>query len=287
MNPSRQYFGQLRRVLGALGITAILSTPIMAAEAAFPPTAPGTFEVKTLPAGMLLKATASGSYFDNGGRLFGPLFRYISSHDIAMTTPVEATIDDAAMMFWVAPSEVEKVAGSKDGVEVIEIPERTVAVRGAKGGYNKSNYEETRAELQTWLAAQIEWQATGDAYGVYWNGPFTPWFLKAYEVHIPVERVPGLAAHRWKDRVLMVETPTRDDADFTEQQRRFDANAGAMQERELVVETSLGAAAFRVTLIGKDGGQKWRQSEPLDMETLFALIDGMPMRQAEMREQKE
>ena len=42
-----------------------------------------------------------------------------------------------------------------------------------------------------------------------------------------------------------------------------------------------------MTLIGKDGGQKWRQSEPLDMETLFALIDGMPMRQAEMREQKE
>ena len=26
----------------------------------------------------------------------------------------------------------------------------------------------------------------GPAYAVYWNSPFTPWFLKRYEVHVRV-----------------------------------------------------------------------------------------------------
>ena len=205
-----------------------------------------------------------------------------------MTTPVEAQIEDAAMLFWVAPSEVEKVAGSKNGVEVIDIPERTVAVRGAKGGYNEDNYEETRRELENWLSTQAAWRATGEAYGVYWNGPFTPWFLKRYEVQIPVERVSttaDLSKYRWKNRVLVVATPSESDPAFSEQKARFKANAAAMTERDLVVEIQPGADTFQVTLIGKDGGRKWRQSDPLDMDTLFALIDGMPMRQSEMRQQ--
>lgn len=288
MNPSPY---RIHRLLSALMLVLSLAATLpstMAVEEAFPPTEPGITEVKTLPAGVLLKSTANGNYFDNGGRLFGPLFRYISSHDIAMTTPVEAVIDDAAMMFWVAPSEVEKVAGSKDGVEVIEVPERTVAVRGAKGGYNERNYQETRQELMNWLDSQSEWKAIDEPYGVYWNGPFTPWFLKTYEVQVPVQRVSqnmDLSSYRWKNRVIVVETPATDSADYLEQQARFEATADAMTERDLVVKVQSGAASFQVSLYGKDGGRKWRQSEPLDMDTLFALIDSMPMRQDEMRRQ--
>ena len=39
---------------------------------------------------------------------------------------------------------------------------------------------------------------------------------------------------------------------------------------------------FRVVLIGKDGGVKLRQEEPISMADLFALIDSMPMRKQEM-----
>ncbi len=276
--------------LAAFLATALFPLFAMAAEEAFPPTAPGTSEVKTLPAGVLLKSEATGSYFQNSGRLFGPLFRYISDHNIAMTTPVEAQIDDAAMFFWVAPGEIEKVAGSKNGVEVIETPERTVAVRGAQGGYNQRNYEQTRSELENWLAGQSDWRATDQPYGVYWNGPFTPWFLKTYEVHIPVERVAtafDLSSYRWKNRVLVVETPSETDDAFAEQLARFEATAADLSERDLVVKTQTGAENFQVSLYGKDGGRKWRQSEPLDMDTLFALIDSMPMRQAEMRQQAD
>jgi len=40
---------------------------------------------------------------------------------------------------------------------------------------------------------------------------------------------------------------------------------------------------FCVLLIGKDGGVKYRDHSPLASEKLYAIIDAMPMRQAEMR----
>ena len=270
-----------------LGLSILLPSPIlMAAESAFPATAPNTNEIKTLPSGMLLKSTAPGNYFDNGGKLFGPLFRYISSNDIAMTTPVEAVIDDAAMLFWVAPSEVEKVRGSTDDVEVLEIPERTVAARGAKGSYSRSNYEETQSALEAWLTQQPEWRAAGEPYGVYWNGPFTPWFMKTAEVHIPVERVPteiDLAAHQWKHRVVVLQAPNAADAVYQKQLVLFAERKQEMAERDIVVLSQFDSADFQAVLIGKDGGRKREQAVPIDPDDLFALIDSMPMRQAEMR----
>ena len=43
---------------------------------------------------------------------------------------------------------------------------------------------------------------------------------------------------------------------------------------------------FTVILIGKDGGEKYRSANMLTTNRLFATIDAMPMRQAEMRRQK-
>lgn len=161
----------------------------MAAEQAFPPTAPGVAEFKTLPAGVLLKSTGKGSYFEQSNQLFRPLFNYISSHDIAMTTPVEAQIDGAAMFFWVAASERSKVAGNTANVEVLTIPERRVASLGVRGSYSRQNFEEARDRLLAWLARQPGIEAAGEPYAVYWDGPFTPWFAKHAEVHIPVRQV--------------------------------------------------------------------------------------------------
>ncbi len=41
--------------------------------------------------------------------------------------------------------------------------------------------------------------------------------------------------------------------------------------------------AFTVILVGKDGSEKYRTQKVLQPEKLFALIDAMPMRRAEMR----
>jgi hypothetical protein len=48
---------------------------------------------------------------------------------------------------------------------------------------------------------------------------------------------------------------------------------------QIVTQT---AKVFRVRLVGKDGGVKHVQSVPIDAPTIFALIDAMPMRRAEM-----
>lgn len=171
-----------------LFLIALVSSA-MATEQAFPPSPIGAAELKTLPAGVLLKASAAGNYFEQSNRLFGPLFRYISSHEIAMTTPVEAKIDGAAMFFWVANSQRAKVAGSTAAVEVVEIPERWVASLGARGSYTAKNFAQTSDQLLAWLGQQKNVEAAGSPYGVYWNGPFTPGFLKRFEVHVPVRSV--------------------------------------------------------------------------------------------------
>ncbi len=44
---------------------------------------------------------------------------------------------------------------------------------------------------------------------------------------------------------------------------------------------------FTLVLLGKDGTEKLRSTEPVPLRELFGLIDGMPMRQAELRERKK
>ena len=39
---------------------------------------------------------------------------------------------------------------------------------------------------------------------------------------------------------------------------------------------------FAAILIGKDGGEKYRRYDVPELDGIFALIDGMPMRQDEM-----
>jgi hypothetical protein len=115
--------------------------------------------------------------------------------------------------------------------------------------------------------------------------------------------------HRWQDRVLLVKTTNVDDDRWENQLAILAADPGGLTERKLVVyqitngyyrkgwqpqgdwikiesntflptTTSQG---FEIVLIGLDGGVKLRQHKLLPLAELYALIDGMPMRRAEMR----
>ena len=48
---------------------------LMGTTKAFEPTKPGTIEIKTIPAGVLLESTSEKSYFSQSNGLFMPLFR--------------------------------------------------------------------------------------------------------------------------------------------------------------------------------------------------------------------
>ena len=107
------------------------------------------------------------------------------------------------------------------------------------------------------------------------------------------------AAH-WRQRVLLVCAPTATDAQLLKQRALLQPARAGLQERDLLVrelpwntlseadrnylrQLGVKTDAFRVLLIGKDGGVKRRDTEPVAPAALFATIDGMPMRRQEMK----
>ena len=41
---------------------------------------------------------------------------------------------------------------------------------------------------------------------------------------------------------------------------------------------------FKLLLIGKDGGEKYNSNDPININVIYELIDGMPMRKQEIKE---
>jgi hypothetical protein len=120
-----------------------------------------------------------------------------------------------------------------------------------------------------------------------------------------------LTRYRWKNRLLFVFAPSAEDTRFARQWATLDEQREGVAERHLVLfgvaaDTVLktdgenldeGAAeflrrtfkvesgSFAVILVGKDGGEKMRSTAVVPVAEIFSVIDAMPMRQAEMRDQ--
>jgi hypothetical protein len=117
------------------------------------------------------------------------------------------------------------------------------------------------------------------------------------------------AALRWEARLIVLQAATADDDAMTTQRARLDNARDALRERDVRIirivadqawidDQPLDGAvaqvarerfriapdAFAVLLIGKDGGVKLRESEPVEARRIIDLIDSMPMRQQEIRE---
>ena len=116
-----------------------------------------------------------------------------------------------------------------------------------------------------------------------------------------------LAAKRWQRRVVLVYAHERNNPDLLAQQQWLAQQRAGLNERDfeqiVVIGAELSAvdrqylwggdrklpkqATFMTYLIGKDGGVKQRYSAPVAPQTLFRLVDAMPMRQSEMRRKAE
>lgn len=94
--------------------------------------------------------------------------------------------------------------------------------------------------------------------------------------------LPNLAAYQWQSRVLVIDTPSEQDAEYLRQIRVLEAAQAGLLERNLQIVIRPFAPSFRVRLVGKDGGVKLDQNVPVESAALFALIDTMPMRRAEI-----
>jgi hypothetical protein len=116
-----------------------------------------------------------------------------------------------------------------------------------------------------------------------------------------------LSDYRWERRPLLLFAPTDSDPRLLETLGRIEASrcdfAGrdmvigllvtegsstldghvisADESRQLANQYAIGDNAFSVLLIGKDGGEKLRVNDVPDLQAIYAVIDGMPMRSRE------
>lgn len=90
---------------------------------------------------------------------------------------------------------------------------------------------------------------------------------------------------RWKARPVLIVAERELDERVATQLQMLNAEAHGLGERDMPVLTDFGAGQdFEVRLIGRDGAVKRRFTEPVPADTLFAVVDAMPMRQDEMRD---
>ena len=168
--------------LGGIGLA-------QAYEAAYPMTLAGFCEIKTLPAGTILRTSSRGEYFEENNGLFMRLFRTINDNKVPMTVPVEAKMKPGTMVFYLDKGSVPRNdLRLPEGVTRQNLPARTVASIGIRGGYTRESYEKNLEKLREWIKTQQNVRAAGEPYAVYWNSPFTLPFLKRSEIHLPVKR---------------------------------------------------------------------------------------------------
>jgi DNA gyrase inhibitor GyrI len=160
-------------------------------ESAFNKTGAGKIEIKTIPESKVLISGIKGNYYNTKNVLFRNLFNYIQDNQVSMTVPVEAEIDSSKMKFYLGNKDRAKDLPDRVNVRVETVPGRTVVSVGIRGAYNKSNFEKAFTKLESWLKENTQYVQSGDAYGVFWDAPFMPWFLKRSEVHIPVTKREG------------------------------------------------------------------------------------------------
>jgi hypothetical protein len=122
--------------------------------------------------------------------------------------------------------------------------------------------------------------------------------------------------HKWQNRILIVKTSNENDSKYKEQLKEFNKSISGMEERKLILYQIVGEKYkttdyemiesnnswkdlksrnndiiddtndFEVVLIGLDGGVKIKKREVLRKEELYNLIDRMPMRLEELRNNK-
>lgn len=120
-----------------------------------------------------------------------------------------------------------------------------------------------------------------------------------------------LASYRWKNRILLIFSPTDTDTGFEAFNQSLAGEISEVKLRDLILlrvfETppsfikdkplspedaeklrdrfQVRSGHLTVILIGKDGGVKMISEDQPALQEIFDLIDGMPMRQREMRKE--
>jgi hypothetical protein len=129
------------------------------------------------------------------GRMFGSLFKHISSNEIPMTAPVDMAYESSefgadsdrmtAMAFLYRVPELGPL-GVEGVVRVEDVSPRTYASIGVRGTYSDEHFAEGLTRVRAWLDEHDEWRPDGSPRYLGYNSPFVPWFWRYGEVQLPV-----------------------------------------------------------------------------------------------------
>ena len=120
-------------------------------------------------------------------------------------------------------------------------------------------------------------------------------------------RAQSLSSLKWKNRILLLMDPEGETDNRNKQLLALQKLDSALKERDLLIFCYDGSTLLSrnlepspyhlpeqldrnfqgVILLGKDGGVKLKTAYPVEPQFLFSLIDGMPMRKAEIRRSKK
>ncbi|MCV3272953.1 DUF4174 domain-containing protein [Roseobacter sinensis] len=104
---------------------------------------------------------------------------------------------------------------------------------------------------------------------------------------------------KWEKRPVVVFSDSENNPAFIEQMQLLRERPAELIERDVVVivdtdpdaqsdlRRKLRPREFMLVIIGKDGGVKLRKPFPWDIREISRSIDKMPMRQREIREEKD
>ena len=120
-----------------------------------------------------------------------------------------------------------------------------------------------------------------------------------------------LKEHQWKNRLVLIITKDLTSNIFKRQNETLASKTEELKQRKILIykiipenyqfeysnkntiqndkmfrKYNKADSMFKLILIGLDGGIKLEQTEFLSTEKLFAIIDGMPMRRSEIRNNK-
>ena len=118
-----------------------------------------------------------------------------------------------------------------------------------------------------------------------------------------------LSAYQWKNRLLFLFATSEEDPSYLSLKKEIEHQAMEVLDRDLLIahvlekgegrlgkvrlnsgqalslrkHLSVPPGQFMVILIGKDGGEKFRQDRNVELKEIFKIIDVMPMRRQEMK----
>ena len=121
-----------------------------------------------------------------------------------------------------------------------------------------------------------------------------------------------LSRFQWKNRLLFLFAPSRDHPLFNKLHQSLFSQKAEVADRDLIIfeilesgpssmnteyidpqsaqslreKFDIPLGEFTVILVGKDGGIKMKRQDQTELEDIFRLIDAMPMRRQEMREER-